>query len=287
MDMLLDLRAKYSFDIQEINIDLDPAKYRNYLLEIPVIKIGVYTLRAPIDRLNLEITLRSAVNNIQDERKVISGKNKGIVDRFANWVNHHWIALVNLFFIGYLGVAFMAPILMRLGFEQIASIIYKVYGFFCHQLAFRSFFLFGDQIVYPREVAHVDELISFGAATGLNEMDLLGARNFLGDPLLGYKVALCERDVAIYGGIILFGLLFALLKNKVKKLPIHIWVIFALLPITLDGFSQLLSQIPLKYIAENFPFRESTPCIRTLTGFLFGVGIAWLGFPILSELNEE
>ena len=34
------------------------------------------------------------------------------------------------------------------------------------------------------------------------------ARNFVGDQNVGYKLALCERDMAIYAAIFLFGLLW-------------------------------------------------------------------------------
>jgi uncharacterized membrane protein len=52
-----------------------------------------------------------------------------------------------------------------------------------------------------------------------------------------------------------------------------------ILPIAIDGFSQLLSQPPL----NMFPYRESTPLLRTITGFLFGFTTAWFGYPIVEE----
>jgi hypothetical protein len=33
------------------------------------------------------------------------------------------------------------------------------------------------------------------------EEDIFAARQFVGNPQVGYKVARCQRDVAIYGGI--------------------------------------------------------------------------------------
>ena len=58
-----------------------------------------------------------------------------------------------------------------------------------------------------------------------------------------------------------------------------VWLLIAIAPIGLDGFSQLLSQPPLGL----FPFRESTPTLRVLTGFLFGFFTAWFGYPLVEE----
>jgi uncharacterized membrane protein len=81
----------------------------------------------------------------------------------------------------------------------------------------------------------------------------------------------------------LFGILFALGKRKIKSLHWVIWIIFGILPIAIDGLSQLISQPPFGFI----PFRESTPFLRTLTGFLFGFLTAWFGYPYVEESMRE
>ena len=97
--------------------------------------------------------------------------------------------------------------------------------------------------------------------------------------MVGYKVALCERDVAIYGGILLFGVLFAVTGRRFPPLPWYLWLLAGMVPIALDGVSQLLSQPPLSLI----PFRESTPFYRVLTGALFGITTAWFSFPVIED----
>jgi uncharacterized membrane protein len=125
--------------------------------------------------------------------------------------------------------------------------------------------------------------LTYGQATGLGEStdykDLLAAGQYVGAPEPGYKVALCERDVAIYGGMLLFGLLFALTGRRIPVLPWYLWLLLGIAPIGLDGFSQLISQLPVDII----PFRESTPLLRVLTGGLFGVATAWFGYPMVEE----
>jgi uncharacterized membrane protein len=173
---------------------------------------------------------------------------------------------------------------MNAGMPALARPIYSVYGAVCHQMAFRSWFLFGDQPVYPRQAAGVEGFTTYGEATGLNEEDLLEARRFIGNEEVGYKVAYCERDVAIYGAMLLFGLVFVVSGRRIPSLPWYGWVLIGIAPIGIDGFSQLLSQIP------GWPFwdyRESTPLLRTLTGGLFGFSTAWFGFPLIEESMAE
>jgi uncharacterized membrane protein len=153
----------------------------------------------------------------------------------------------------------------------------------CHQLAFRSLYLFGEQFYYPRAAAGVKGLKTLSQATGLDEgsepASLIAARLFVGNEIVGYKVALCQRDVGIYGGILLFGLLFSLTNRRLKAIPWYAWIIVGIIPIAVDGLSQLLSQPPLSF----WTFRESTPTLRLLTGGSFGFFTAWFGYPMVEE----
>jgi uncharacterized membrane protein len=192
---------------------------------------------------------------------------------------------------------------MHNGLTGIANIIYTIYGPpICHQMAFRTWFLFGDQIAYPRELAGVpgasfeeyarqDPAFANVDINTLNAVLVFAARDFRGNPQMGYKVALCERDVAIYGSITLFGLVFALLRKlkvRVPYLPFWAYLLIAIAPIGLDGFSQLFASPPFNGFGLSFyPIRESTPFLRTLTGALFGIGNAWLAFPYVDDSMQE
>ena len=83
----------------------------------------------------------------------------------------------------------------------------------------------------------------------------------------------------------IFGVLFALTGRKWKSLPLWAWLIFGILPIGLDGVSQLLSQWTA--FLGWIPYRESTPFLRTLTGFLFGFTTAWFGYPLIEEAMAD
>jgi len=82
---------------------------------------------------------------------------------------------------------------------------------------------------------------------------------------------------------LLFGVGFAVTGRKIK--PVHwiIWILIGLVPIGLDGLSQLASQPPMNFL----PYRESTPLLRSVTGFLFGFMTAWFGYPYVEETMSE
>jgi uncharacterized membrane protein len=215
-------------------------------------------------------------------------------DRFSVWFSRHYMLVFNLFVLLYVGLPILAPVLMKVGAEKPAVVIYKVYGGLCHQLSYRSWFLFGEQPFYPRELAEVDGYLTFNDATGLDEQGLVDARNFLGNDHIGYKIALCQRDVAIYGAILFFGILFVATGRKIKPLPFLVWILVGIAPIGFDGVSQILGQLVadpgfafLQPILGFLPNRESTPFLRTLTGFLFGFSTAWFGYPLVEEAMRE
>lgn len=280
----------------EINIDQDPVLKAHFGEEIPVVEVGPYVLKAPIDEISLRATLGAALDrqahleSIGDEayrRAAARGMQISRADRVYLWLSRHYLALINLLVFLYVGLPFAAPVLMHAHVEAPARVIYSAYSPLCHQLGFRSWFLFGEQVYYPRAAAGIEGVKTFGEATGLDENALLPARQFIGNDELGYKVALCERDVAIYGAILIFGLLFALTGRRWKPLPLTLWIGLGWIPIGLDGFSQLLSQVGIPALQAIFPYRESTPLLRTLTGFLFGFTTAWFALPAMEISMRE
>lgn len=291
-EYLEQLQSTVPHHLTIIDVDSDLKLKTLYGFNVPVIQIGPYKLSAPIEKKDLEISLLAVQHSRdQDEkldRAIKNGQMKIPViwtkaDRFSYWLSKHYLAIFNILVFVYVGLPFLAPILMQVGADKPASIIYRGYSYVCHQFAFRSWFLFGEQTAYPRAEAGIHSLITFQQATGLDGNDLFAARDYIGNNQLGYKVALCERDVAIYGGILIFGLIFSIIKRRLK--PIHwlIWILIGIIPIGLDGLSQLISQLPINLL----PLRESTPFLRTMTGFLFGFITAWFGYPYVEDSMKE
>lgn len=275
----------------EIDIDTDPAIRAKYLDKIPVVQVGAYTLKAPFGRAELRMTLGAARDARSQNLRLAKQPVAAITsaDRFSYWIANHWLALVMLLVLLYVGLPFLAPVLMKSGAATPAKVIYTVYSPLCHQLGFRSFFLFGEQPYYPRAIAGIAGVKTFGEVTGIDESNagLLEARQFIGNERVGYKVALCQRDIAIYAAIVVFGVLYALTGRRIRPLHWSAWLLLAIAPLGLDGFSQLLSQLGLPVVSEWLPFRESTPTLRVITGFLFGFGTAWFGLPYVEESMRE
>lgn len=280
------LQKEFPHELVEVNIASDAALIARYAEAIPVIKVGPYTLKAPFGPTELRVTLGAAMNGrpqATDRAAVPADRDRAVfLNRAVLAFARHWLAVFNLLIFVYVGLPFAAPTLMKLGATTPARWIYTVYSPLCHQLAFRSWFLFGGQPAYPRQLAGTD-LVPYGVVTGLSEDDYWQARAFIGNDLIGYKVAFCERDVAIYAGMLLAGLLFSLVRQRIRPLPLLAWFVFGIVPIALDGGSQLLSAVPLL----SFPVRESTPFLRTLTGGLFGFMNIWLAYPYVEEAMKD
>jgi uncharacterized membrane protein len=121
-------------------------------------------------------------------------------------------------------------------------------------MAGRSYFLFGPQMV--QSMASLDAL---GLGT---------AHAFLGDAAIGFKMAYCQRNLAIYTTVLLAGLIYALVRARARPLR---WRAFSicLVPIAVDGGVQLLG------------VHESSWALRSLSGALAGLAAVWLVYPRL------
>lgn len=295
---LVSLQNDIPHELIEVDIDYDPELKAIYGERVPVIQSGPFTLEAPFDQRKLRMTLGAARDNQSQrltyegeayEKKIQNRQMMSSGDKISYFMSRHYLFVLNIFLLMYAGLPWIAPVFVNAGYPQLARPIYSFYSATCHQLAFRSWFLFGDQPAYPREAADVEGWLTYGEATGKSEENLWEARNYKGEldehgHEVGYKVPFCQRDVAIWGAMLLFGLLFALSGRKISPLPMAIWFIVGIVPIGLDGGTQLLSQVEW---FSWIPYRESTPLLRTLTGVLFGFTTAWFGFPVIEETMEE
>jgi uncharacterized membrane protein len=224
-------------------------------------------------------------------------------------ISRRWLGVVTVILAVYVTLPFVAPALMRAGLRGPGELIYTLYSPFCHQFAFRSFFLFGEQAAYPREITEADavpfedaaiespafvEIFARWAnipAESVTRADLdpftpalqFASREFRGDDRMGYKVTLCERDISIYIAMLIGAVLYRRVRHRLRPVPLVIYAILGLGPIGIDGFSQLLGYPPFNL----WPPRETLPTFRVVTGFLFGLMNVWLGFPYLEMSFQE
>lgn len=224
-------------------------------------------------------------------------------DRLLLAICRRWLALVTLLIALYVSLPFVAPALMKLGLQAPGRVIYTLYSPFCHQFAFRSFFIGGQQATWPRGPAgpggrsFEDAALGstafrelFARYAGMDARDItradlqaftpalqFAARAFHGDEVFGYKLTLCERDIVIYAAMLVGALLYRRWRARLRPAPLWLYVLLGLAPIGIDGFSQLLGHPPFSL----WPARETTPAFRVVTGALFGLMNVWLGFPWL------
>lgn len=213
-------------------------------------------------------------------------------------LRRYWIVLFGILYGAYVSLPFLAPVLMHIGWKAAGNAIYFIYSFLCHQLPQRSYFLFGPRFSYS---------LADLKANGLDISDFFTLRKFIGNPQMGWKVAWSDRMISLYTPIWLFGLTWWPLRRKIPKLPAWILVLF-LLPMAIDGTSHLVSDLagmglgfremnqwlvnlshhafsPGFYVGDAWGSFNSIT--RLVTGALFGVGIAWLLFPMVNETFIE
>lgn len=88
--------------------------------------------------------------------------------------------------------------------------------------------------------------------------------------IFGHKMCLCQRCMAIYGGIFVLGLLYGLVRGRIRPLRWR-WMFALWAPMAIDGFTQM------------FGLRESNAELRVLTGALFALACVWVAFPYLEQ----
>ena len=192
-----------------------------------------------------------------------SGRTRGVeifINKAVYQLAKHWLAFANLVLALFVGLPLLAPVFMQAGWTTPAKAIYTAYRPTCHQRPDRSFFLGGPQTVYSPE-----QLAAAGLDGGPLSRDI-------GSPTLGWKVAFCERDLAIYGSMLLTGLAYGVIRRRrgTRLMRLRVYALFVL-PMAIDGLLQL------------FGVYESTWLLRVITGTIFGVGSVLFAFPYLEE----
>ena len=198
-----------------------------------------------------------------DRSRPVTGRTRDLViflDKAIFKLAVHWLAVANLFWGLYVGLPLLAPVLMDAGWTVPAKVIYTLYRPACHQRPERSYFIGGPKTTYTPEELR---------AAGVNLDPLV---RDIGNEAVGWKVAFCERDVAIYGALFVTGLLWALVRRwlKDRRMPLRYFALF-LVPMAIDGLLQL------------FGLYESNWLRRTITGVTFGVGAVFFAYPYVEE----
>jgi uncharacterized membrane protein len=213
-------------------------------------------------------------------------------------LRNHWIVVFGIIFGLYIGLPFLAPVFMHAGWKALGNAIYFIYSFLCHQLPERSFFLFGPKLTFS--------LAEIGA-TGQDTINLIALRQFIGNEIMGWKVAWSDRMVSMFTSLWIFGLLWWPFRKRLPSLPIWGLILF-LLPMAVDGGTHFLGDLAgigqgfrdtnlwlatltrnifqLKFYAGD-AWGSFNSMMRLFTGVLFGLGVVWFAFPLLDAALSE
>lgn len=227
--------------------------------------------------------------------------------QMTRWVLEHWIILFSVAFGALMVAPFLAPLFMSLGWDTPARLIYSMYSVLCHQMAQRSFFLFGQQ--QPFTMYTINQLPLTVSSTN-SPVDMATLRAFIGNASLGWKVAWSDRMVYMYVAFWVSGMAYGILRRNYRIRPLSLlgFVLF-LAPMGLDGTTHFLSDITSGlnsgfrydnqwlatltghllpntfYIGDSFGSFNSW--MRLFTGLCFGIGVAWFMFPRIDEAMRE
>ncbi|MDQ7024664.1 MAG: DUF2085 domain-containing protein [Anaerolineae bacterium] len=204
----------------------------------------------------------------------------------------NWIPILLSLFVLFNALPIIAPIAMKTGLTPVGNVIYSVYGgLLSHQYANRSFFLFGEKLMYTPDDLPFDLQDEF-----LPDTDALEA--FRGSTEFGWKLAWSDRLVAMYGSMLLTFIAFA--KFRWKHFPLWLGVLLAL-PLIIDGATHMHSDSasvisgyrydnawlasltgdafsPSFYIGDALGSFNST--MRLISGILLGIGFFGWAMPI-------
>ncbi len=214
-----------------------------------------------------------------------------IPERMSRWLLHEWIWI---FLIGYglfVGLPWLAPVFMHLGWERPARWLYDLYSLFCHQLPQRSLFLFGLKPMYS--LSEIRQAWPYE--------DPLLLRAFIGDPVFGYKVAWSDRMISMYTSLWAATLLYAVSGRRWRPIPVGIFLLLVF-PMALDGTTHFINDLLYGIGERGFRYDNAwlvmltggrlpswfyvgdalgsfNSWMRWITGVLFGAGLGGLALP--------
>lgn len=219
--------------------------------------------------------------------------------RAVYFLMRHWLTIL-IVVLGFINILpFIAPLLMKFGLNDPAELIYTLYTPLCHQMAQRSFFLFGEKVMYtPQELPIM--------LSGDLIQNMFALKAFSGNELLGWKVAWSDRMVYMYGMIWLALIVYQQLRVnfQIKRINLILFAIL-LMPMAVDGTTHVASDfqdglfegfryhnewlanlthhvLPQSfYVGDTFGTFNSW--MRLISGIGFGMGVVWLVIPMMDE----
>lgn len=177
------------------------------------------------------------------------------------WLFRHWLQVFLVVFGVFNLLPVLAPISMAAGLSPVGNAIYDLYGIISHQYANRSYFLFGDALMFDADALPL-------ALNGTFDHDASLLKQFRGTPEIGWKLAWSDRLVSMFASMWITALLYALWRGRGVH-PLPLWVgILLVAPLIVDGVTHMMSDSA----SVTAGFRYDNQWLADLTGGAFGAG---------------
>ena len=180
----------------------------------------------------------------------------------------------------YISLALLAPLLLIANAQQVAHKLYRVYSLFCHQDAYKSWYISTSSGSLGLNISS-----SFNILNEIPFGIILDSSKFIGSSELGWKSALCHRCTAIYLSAFTASLLYHIMKVRglhIPNLHPHIYFAVGLLPIAIH--TMIAPQPESSFIRSIV---SDSHMIRTITGGLFGIMSIWFAFPEIDHYSQK
>lgn len=187
---------------------------------------------------------------------MINTSRKIQIIKLTEWLLKWWLMVFIIAFGIFNLLPFLAAVATKAGMPSIANLIYTLYLPFFHQMAHRSFFFFGNQLMYSPNQLNLE-------MTADLTTNMLALKSFYGNEVIGWKVAWSDRMVYMYGTTWVASILFALIshRSQVHRLSWAAFIVL-MLPMTLDGVTHMVSDYSGGLFAG---FRDTNDWLTNLT----------------------
>jgi uncharacterized membrane protein len=204
----------------------------------------------------------------------------------SQWLADHWVLAFNTFFVIFAVLPMLAPVLLANGYASLASLIYGMYGFTCHQMPSHSDVIAGHQVAVCQRCNAIHIMLAVGGI-------VYAIRLFRPPPLSFKWFLLFMIPIGIDGGT-------AFVSELSKFIPLYpLWIIGLVIIV---GASILLHRQKLMtwqmylffaagpislFLVQTFGPRESSWWFRTVTGAIYALGAVWLIYPMLADSTHQ
>lgn len=204
------------------------------------------------------------------------------INRFSWWFSKHWLAAVNTFFFIYVGLPVIAPILLANGHNRSANIIYWIYHFLCHQFPSRAHFIAGEQVALCHRCIAIHGTILIGGLLFILVRHRLTPLNFKWYIFFLLPIAL-DGGLGFASELAQFIPMFVIWAIGLLTIGMVAIILYSQKFLTWHGIVFLSCGLLALIYLQFFGPHVSNVYLRTVTGFLLGVGTIWFAYPAMDQ----